>query len=345
MPNSNPICNTEGPNSLKAIGKRIYYSRKEKSIKQSQLAKQLHVSLHDVSGWERGEKSINDTMLSKLADLLGKTKEYLLTGSMSLESLTDITPSHETVSESLIYSSKTYIQDFKSFQNAILTRTKDSPPDIQLMVKKAFETQEPFREVLRLLIGSYCSRTCLDMEDLTFSHILSIIPFLNDDSELSIFINMQNHDPDVYMMYALAPFVSQSIMDQWAGTCDFRQDPKAAVRLMPYFSEKYKYVFIERIILEMPSPSISIEFNDYLTEEIVHLLTTNLPVVNVAASLSKKLNTEQINDLVERCEPHNLPILAQYVFPNSPSETILRLIARCPEDHKKELIDIFKGKS
>ncbi len=62
------------------IGKRIAALRREKSLKQEDLAQELGVSSQAVSKWENDQSCPDISLLPKLAKLLGVTVDVLLSG-------------------------------------------------------------------------------------------------------------------------------------------------------------------------------------------------------------------------------------------------------------------------
>ena len=62
------------------IGKRIAALRREKGLKQEELARTLDVSSQAVSKWENDQSCPDICLLPKLAKLLGVTVDTLLTG-------------------------------------------------------------------------------------------------------------------------------------------------------------------------------------------------------------------------------------------------------------------------
>lgn len=65
---------------METIGKRIAENRKNKSLKQDELAEALGVSPQAVSKWENDISCPDITLLPKLAKLLGTTVDELLSG-------------------------------------------------------------------------------------------------------------------------------------------------------------------------------------------------------------------------------------------------------------------------
>lgn len=62
------------------IGKNIVFCRKRMSLTQAGLAEKLNFSDKAVSKWERGESMPDVLTLMQLAEVLGVTTDYLLTG-------------------------------------------------------------------------------------------------------------------------------------------------------------------------------------------------------------------------------------------------------------------------
>lgn len=62
------------------LGKRISYLRKDKELKQDELAEKLGVSPQAVSKWENDQTCPDITLLPELAKILGVTVDELLSG-------------------------------------------------------------------------------------------------------------------------------------------------------------------------------------------------------------------------------------------------------------------------
>ena len=73
-----------------AIGERIRKRRQALKITQQELAKALGVTPQHISGIEQEKRSPSLSFLSKLAEELGVTTDYLLSGKESI--ITDIIP-------------------------------------------------------------------------------------------------------------------------------------------------------------------------------------------------------------------------------------------------------------
>ena len=65
---------------METLGRRIARLRREKELKQEDLAAKLDVSGQAVSKWENDQTCPDITALPKLADILGVTVDELLTG-------------------------------------------------------------------------------------------------------------------------------------------------------------------------------------------------------------------------------------------------------------------------
>lgn len=68
------------PAELKAIGNRIGNRRKQLNYTQEQIAEKMDVSVQMVSNLERGNKAIRIDNLIKIAEILGVSTDYILTG-------------------------------------------------------------------------------------------------------------------------------------------------------------------------------------------------------------------------------------------------------------------------
>ena len=62
------------------LGKRIAYLRKDKELKQDELAEKLGISPQAVSKWENDQTCPDITLLPELAKILGVTVDELLSG-------------------------------------------------------------------------------------------------------------------------------------------------------------------------------------------------------------------------------------------------------------------------
>lgn len=76
----------------RTIGKRIASLRKEKGLKQEQLAEMLGVSGQAVSKWENDQTCPDITLLPKLAQILGISVDELLTGRAAYTQCSQILP-------------------------------------------------------------------------------------------------------------------------------------------------------------------------------------------------------------------------------------------------------------
>lgn len=65
---------------METLGKRIAHLRRERELKQDELASKLDVSPQAVSKWENDQSCPDITALPKLAEILGVTVDELLTG-------------------------------------------------------------------------------------------------------------------------------------------------------------------------------------------------------------------------------------------------------------------------
>jgi len=331
------------PRSLKEVGRRISNLRRNRNLKQHELANLLHVTPQAVSGWERGINSVNTDILPALADVLDATIDYLLCGKGVLRVVSDernIQDSYLPEPDQLLVMDE---QEYKAYQSNIRQRTQNAPDDIQAMVKKAFETQKPLQDSFRLLVRSYCNAERLEPDSFSFAHVLAIIPCLANQKERDLFAGMLDLDPNIYMMYALAPYVSQDLLGYWAGVCDFCHDIPFAARITPLLAEEDRMLYLERTIYEASSPDIAKYFSDYLTPETITYVMNCPFTVNVALSLFKKLTTAQINELIERCNPEDIPDLSYCLPHDIPEETMQLLLKKCPKDKREKMYGLMYG--
>lgn len=66
--------------NIKKVGNQIATLRKMKGLTQSELGERLCVSFQAVSKWERGETLPDTAVLPDLANILGTTIDFILTG-------------------------------------------------------------------------------------------------------------------------------------------------------------------------------------------------------------------------------------------------------------------------
>ncbi len=66
--------------NLAELGRRIKSQRTKKQLTQSQLANSLYISAQAVSKWERGENAPDISLLPKLATLLDRSIEWIISG-------------------------------------------------------------------------------------------------------------------------------------------------------------------------------------------------------------------------------------------------------------------------
>lgn len=75
-----------------SIGKRIAALRREKGLKQDELAGMLSVSPQAVSKWENDQTCPDISLLPELSKILGVTVDELLTGRKETEPLVTLVP-------------------------------------------------------------------------------------------------------------------------------------------------------------------------------------------------------------------------------------------------------------
>ena len=74
------------------IGKRIAALRREKNLKQDDLAQMLEVSPQAVSKWENDQTCPDINLLPKLAKILGVSVDELLSGKQELQPVVTLVP-------------------------------------------------------------------------------------------------------------------------------------------------------------------------------------------------------------------------------------------------------------
>ena len=74
------------------IGKRIAALRREKDLKQDDLAQMLEVSPQAVSKWENDQTCPDISLLPKLAKILGVSVDELLSGKQELQPVVTLVP-------------------------------------------------------------------------------------------------------------------------------------------------------------------------------------------------------------------------------------------------------------
>ena len=74
------------------IGKRIAALRREKNLKQDDLAQMLEVSPQAVSKWENDQTCPDISLLPKLARILGVSVDELLSGKQELQPVVTLVP-------------------------------------------------------------------------------------------------------------------------------------------------------------------------------------------------------------------------------------------------------------
>ena len=74
------------------LGKRIGMLRREKGLKQEDLAEALGVSAQAVSKWENDQTCPDISLLPKLSKLLGVTADALLSGEQELKPVVEMVP-------------------------------------------------------------------------------------------------------------------------------------------------------------------------------------------------------------------------------------------------------------
>ena len=77
------------------IGKRIAALRREKGLKQDELAQMLEVSPQAVSKWENDQTCPDISLLPKLAKILGVSVDELLSGKQELGPVVTLVPEEQ----------------------------------------------------------------------------------------------------------------------------------------------------------------------------------------------------------------------------------------------------------
>jgi transcriptional regulator with XRE-family HTH domain len=95
-----------------SIGKRICALRKEKGMKQEELAQRLDISGQAVSKWENDQTYPDVSLLPRLAEIFGVTTDYLLTGEQEQTPPVRIVPEEER-------------KDMKDLMLRVLVESKD----------------------------------------------------------------------------------------------------------------------------------------------------------------------------------------------------------------------------
>lgn len=74
------------------IGKRIAILRREKELKQDELAEMLNVSPQAISKWENNQTCPDISLLPRLAEIFGVTVDELLTGKKEMQPAVILVP-------------------------------------------------------------------------------------------------------------------------------------------------------------------------------------------------------------------------------------------------------------
>lgn len=74
------------------VGKRIAALRREKNLKQDDLAQMLEISPQAVSKWENDQTCPDISLLPKLAKILGVSVDELLSGKQELQPVVTLVP-------------------------------------------------------------------------------------------------------------------------------------------------------------------------------------------------------------------------------------------------------------
>ena len=77
------------------IGKRIATLRRDKNLKQDDLAQMLEVSPQAVSKWENDQTCPDISLLPKLAKILGVSVDELLSGKQELQPVVTLVPEYQ----------------------------------------------------------------------------------------------------------------------------------------------------------------------------------------------------------------------------------------------------------
>ena len=101
------------------VGKKIAFLRKQKGLRQEELAQMLEVSPQAVSKWENGHTYPDITLLIPLARILGVSVDELLAGKQPSEEIPDIESSRE-VKLSICAIVKNEEKRIRSFMDSLL---------------------------------------------------------------------------------------------------------------------------------------------------------------------------------------------------------------------------------
>ena len=124
------------------LGKRIAALRREKGLKQDELAEKLSVSPQAVSTWENDQTCPDISLLPALAQILGVTVDELLTGKKEEAPSVKILPENEKIptkfSAGVAFFSITIFIDFTGSNNIAMQYSQNINTNMPL--KNVFQS-------------------------------------------------------------------------------------------------------------------------------------------------------------------------------------------------------------
>ena len=96
----------------KEIGQRIAICRTKLGISQAELGKRANISARIISRTESGRNSLKSENLAKVAQVLGVSTEYLMTGLTEVDDIAEIREMFLKLSPKQIASAKTIIKAY-----------------------------------------------------------------------------------------------------------------------------------------------------------------------------------------------------------------------------------------
>lgn len=160
------------------IGKRIAVCRKEKGIKQAELAKKLGKSVKTVQRYESGDIDLSLSLLEKISNVLEVPINYLIdyTSNMDFESVSDVTK-------------KEYHQKAMCFYEAIVSlyREEDDRGDIDVIPQLSLSSENLAEDLYAMFLAIMLFHQRItendDIDVLDFISILNHLAFQYSKSE------------------------------------------------------------------------------------------------------------------------------------------------------------------
>ncbi|ERJ12872.1 helix-turn-helix domain-containing protein [Haloplasma contractile] len=303
--------------NTKKTGAYICKLRKTNDLTQLELAEKLHVSHQAISKWERGESMPDIQTLPKLAQIFKLTIDELLNGE-----LLPHTEKNATYTEGKIIE---HISSGEAGKVLELVQEKSNPLEKIVNIAPMIKTSEmdeimantegiKFKVNDIIALAPFLSDDSLhklvvtminDSNDLDFSHITELVPFLSRETLRTLIDHINNQQIDSKVLLSLAPFLDEISLDKLANNIlDQSLTGVSLAELAPFLSQATLAKLIDRINEESINVENSIALVPFLDQESVELLANKLLDKkidgNTIAKLAPFLSRDALNKLANR---------------------------------------------